>query len=253
MKKLTGLLAMLLILSLAAFAQQRGGGGGQAQGGGGGHSQAGGGGHPPGGGGGRQGGAPAQVGGGHIPARGPAPYRGPAQVQRGNDGGGRSGGGTVQAQHGNDGGGRSGGGAVQAQRGNNGGGRPGGDQGRQSFRDQQGHPEGPHVHPQGDRWVGHDGGRNDARYHQDRVWEHGRFGGEIGRNHIYRIEGGGRDRFWFGGNYWGVAPYDYDYTGDWLWGSDDIVLYDDPDHPGWYLAYNPRLGTYVHVQYLGNQ
>jgi hypothetical protein len=225
MKKLTGLLAVLLISSLAAFAQQSGGG----------HPQGGGGGHPQGGGG-RQGGAPAQVGGGHIPAHGPAPSRGSAQPQRGNQGGGRQGGG-----------------AVQAQRGNDGGGRPGGDQGRQTFRDQQGHPEAPHVHPQGDQWIGHAGGRNDARYHQDHVWEHGRFGGEIGRNHIYRIEGGGRDRFWFGGNFWGVAPYDYDYTSDWLWGSDDIVLYDDPDHPGWYLAYNPRLGTYVHVQYLGNQ
>jgi hypothetical protein len=217
MKKLTGLLAVLLISSLAAFAQQSGGGHPQGEGG-------------------RQGGAPAQVGGGHIPAHGPAPSRGSAQPQRGNQGGGRQGGG-----------------AVQAQRGNDGGGRPGGDQGRQTFRDQQGHPEAPHVHPQGDVWVGHDGGRNDARYHQDNVWAHGHFGGEIGRNHIYRIEGGGRDRFWFGGNFWGVAPYDYDYTSDWLWGSDDIVLYDDPDHPGWYLAYNPRLGTYVHVQYLGNQ
>jgi hypothetical protein len=211
MKKLVGLIAILFLLSIPAFAQKKGGGPPARS-------------APP------QRGNQGQVGGGHIPARGPAPAprqpaRPPAPAKQDNRGGQQQdnrGGQPANGQHG-------------------------------SYRDQPSHPEAPHVHAQNDQWVGHDSGKNDPHYHLDKPFEHGRFPGEIGRNHVWRIEGGGRDRFWFGGFYFGVAPYDYDFCNDWNWGTDDIVIYDDPDHVGWYLAYNVRLGTYCHVQYLGNQ
>jgi hypothetical protein len=177
MKSLLGVLALFLICSVPALAQEK---------------------HPP---------APPPpvhgVGGGHVPAHGPAPAK--------------------PEEH----------------------------PAPPKYVDKNGHPDAPHVHTN-DKWVGHDSGPNDAHYHLDHPWEHGHFTGGFGKGHVWRIAGGNRERFWFGGFYFTVAPVDFAFCDAWDWGTDQVVIYEDPDHDGWYLAYNVRLGTYVHVEYLGN-
>ena len=164
------------------------------------------------------GGGHAAVGGGHIPAHGPAPTRTPQPARA-----------PARSQ------------------------QPAAAPQNRIAADQKGHPEAPHVHAKNDQWVGHASGANDPHYHLDQPWGHGRFTGGFGPQHVFVLGGGNRERFWFGNFYWDIAPYDYNIVVDWNWAGDQIVIYDDPDHVGWYLAYNPRFGTYAHVEYLGNE
>ena len=163
------------------------------------------------------GGHPA-VGGGHVPARGPAPAKA-SQPARSST-------------------------AERSQ-------EPTAKPENHVAVDRAGHPDVPHVDARNDRWVGHDSGAGDAHYHLAQPWAHGHFTGGFGAQHVFVLAGGNRERFWFDNFSWDVAAYDYNIVGDWNWAGDQIVIYDDPDHVGWYLAYNPRLGTYAHVEYLG--
>jgi hypothetical protein len=108
----------------------------------------------------------------------------------------------------------------------------------------------PHVNH--DQWFGHEQ-PGDARFHQEKPFAHGRFS-RVGPTFRYRVTrfDAGVHRFWFSRGGFEVADFDWPLCADWCWNcGDDFTIYEDPDHPGWYLLYNVHTGVYVHVQYLG--
>ncbi len=111
--------------------------------------------------------------------------------------------------------------------------------------------ETPHVNH--DTWYGHEA-PNDPRFHIDHPFEHGHFA-NFGPDHRYGISRIDAEHHWFwfpGGGYFFVADWDWSVFSDWCWNcGDDFVVYEDPDHPGWYLLYNSMTGAYIHVQYMG--
>jgi hypothetical protein len=161
------------------------------------------------------------VGGGHVPAHGPAPAKAaPARA-------------AAPAAHGKE--------AAPATE----------NHVAEKGKTAAGHPDVPHVHAANDQWVGHDSGKNDPHYAMATPWAHGHFGGGFGPGHQWVLSGGNREHFGFDGFFWDVAAFDYNIVANWNWTADQIVVYEDPDHVGWYLGYNPRLGTYAHIEYLG--
>jgi len=123
---------------------------------------------------------------------------------------------------------------------------------RDEERRDNGEIDPPHVSH--DHWYGHDA-PNDNRYRIARPYEHGHFEhfGPSYRYNVVRIDRGVH-RFWFnGGFFFQIAPWDWDLAAGWCWDcGDNFVVYDDPDHPGWYLVYNTETGAYVHAEYLGS-
>jgi hypothetical protein len=109
----------------------------------------------------------------------------------------------------------------------------------------------PHVNH--DQWFGHEAA-NDPRFHLDHPFPQGRFAhpGPAYRYAVMRIDKD-HHRFWLtGGFFFDVAAWEWTLCEDWCWVcGDDFVVYEDPDHPGWYLIYNIHTGVYVHCQYLG--
>ena len=133
------------------------------------------------------------------------------------------------------------------------------DNGKHKGWDKHGDDEGDrHDNGKHKGWYKH-GDRDDYRDWDDdherirpgRAYPYGRYAHVreffVARRFDYRT----RHIFLYDNSDWVVAPYDLDRCRDWEWDRDQVYVYDDDHHPGWYLLFNARLGRYVHVEYFG--
>lgn len=109
-------------------------------------------------------------------------------------------------------------------------------------------------HVNNDHWYGRPS-PTDKRYHLSHPFPHGHFAhfGPSYHYNVVRVDVGAH-RFWLpGGFYFEVASWEWATCADWCWNcGDNFVIYEDPDHPGWYLVYDMQTGQYIHAQYMGS-
>ena len=109
----------------------------------------------------------------------------------------------------------------------------------------------PHV--VGNRWFGHDA-PHDPRFHLDKPFEHGRFEhfGPSHRHHVVRLDPHHHRCVFEDGFIFDIAVWDWPIWSGWCWDcGEDFVVYEDPDHVGWYLIYDVHTGGYVHALFMG--
>ena len=92
-----------------------------------------------------------------------------------------------------------------------------------------------------------------AHIQPGRSYPHGRYPDVRQKFVAVRIDFPSRRVFLRDSSTWVVADYDIPRCRDWAWDRDEVFVYDDDHHPGWYLLFNARLGRYVHVEYFGGR
>lgn len=92
-----------------------------------------------------------------------------------------------------------------------------------------------------------------ARVEPGRRFPHGRYPDVRQKYVAVRIDYPSRHVVLYDRSTWVVADYDIPRCRDWAWDRDEVYVYDDDHHPGWYLLFNARLGRYVHVEYFGGR